>query len=163
MPERHTPDSWRAIIASSIDWKQAHATFDDAVADLQPEFRGRRPEHFPHSAWELVEHIRLTQADLIMFMRDASYKTPAWPDEYWPAKQAPRDSDEWENSIAAARNDRAELKAIATDPKLDLMSMIPWSDNRTYLRTILLAIDHSAYHVGQLIAVRRMLDAWPTA
>lgn len=155
------PDSWRSIVASSIDWRQAHATFDDAVADLPAELRGRRVEHFPHSAWELVEHIRLAQADLIAFMRDSSYEAPAWPDDYWPSTQAPRDSDEWENSIAAVRNDRTELHAITTDPTLDLTANIPWSKDCTYLRTILVATDHMAYHVGQLIAVRRLLGAWP--
>lgn len=156
------PDAWRPIVASSIDWKQAHATFDDAVADLPSELRGRRPDHFPHSAWELVEHIRLAQSDLISFMRNPSYEAPKWPDGYWPSEQAPSNSDEWENSIAAVGNDRAELQAITTDPALDLTSNIPWAKDRTYLRTILVATDHMSYHVGQLIAVRRLLGAWPT-
>lgn len=76
-------------VPSSLDWRQAHATFDDAVAGLAAELRGRRPEHFPHSAWELVEHIRLAQADVIAFMRDSSYKAPAWPDDYWPSDPVP--------------------------------------------------------------------------
>lgn len=149
------------MVASSLDWREAHATFDDAVAGLAAELRGRRLEHFPHSAWELVEHIRLAQADLIAFMRDSSYEAPTWPDDYWPSEPAPRDSGAWDESIAAVRRDRAELKAIAADPTLDLTTKIPWSDGQTYLRTILVAVDHTAYHVGQLIAVRQMLGAWP--
>ena len=161
MSKENTPAPWRATIASSLDWHEAHATFDDAVAGLSAELRGRRPEHFPHSAWEVVEHIRITQADLVAFMRDSSYKAPTWPDDYWPSEPAPRDSSTWDESIAAVRRDRAELKAIATDPTLDLTTKILSGDGQTYLRTILLAVDHAAYHVGQLIAVRRMLGAWP--
>lgn len=161
MIEETAPTPWRSIVASSLDWHEAHATFDDAVAGLAAELRGRRPEHFPHSAWELVEHIRLAQADLIAFMRDSSYKAPTWPDDYWPSEPAPRDSRTWDDSIAAVRRDRAELKAIATDPTLDLATGIPWGNGQTYLRTILVSVDHTAYHVGELIAVRHMLGAWP--
>ncbi|MEO7216965.1 MAG: DinB family protein [Gemmatimonadaceae bacterium] len=155
------PAPWRAIVATSVDWKQSHATFDDAVDGLSAELRGRRPEHFPHSIWELVEHIRIAQADIVAFMRDKSYKTPKWPDDYWPSEPAPRDSHAWNNSIAAVRRGNAELKAIATDPALDLTAKIPWGDDQTYLRTILVATDHMAYHVGELIVVRRLLGAWP--
>ncbi|MEO9019040.1 MAG: DinB family protein [Gemmatimonadaceae bacterium] len=161
MSEDTAAAPWRAIVASSLDWHEAHATFDAAVADLSEELRGRRPEHFPHSVWELVEHIRITQADLLAFMRDASYKAATWPDDYWPSSPAPRGPNVWNESTAAVQRDRAALKAIATDPALDLATKIPWGDGQTYLRTILLAVDHSAYHVGQLIAVRRMLGAWP--
>jgi len=154
---------WRTIVASSLDWREAHATFDDAVTGMSAELRGRRPEHYPHSAWELVEHIRLAQADLIAFMQNASYTAPKWPDDYWPSEPAPPTATAWDESIAAVRRDRAELKAIATRPTLDLTATIPWGDGQTYLRTILVAVDHTAYHVGQLIAVRQMLGAWPAA
>jgi DinB family protein len=163
MSAENPPDPWRAIVASSLDWHEAHATFDDAVAGLSTELRGRRPEHFPHSAWELLEHIRLTQADLVSFMRDASYTAPAWPEDYWPSEPAPPDAAAWDDSISAVRRDRAELQTIATRSTLDLTTPIPWGEGKTYLRTILVALDHSAYHVGQLIAVRRLLDAWPAA
>ena len=154
-------DPWRAIVASSIDWGEAHATFDDAVAGLSAELRGRRPAHYPHSAWELLEHIRLAQADLIAFMQNASYTGPKWPDDYWPSKPAPPTDTAWDESVAAVRRDREELKAIATRSTLNLTATIPWGDGQTYLRTILVATDHTAYHVGQLIAVRLMLGAWP--
>lgn len=163
MADEAAPAPWRTIVASSLDWHEAHATFDDAVAGLEPELRGHRPEHFPHSAWELLEHIRRAQSDLLAFMRDAGYSAPKWPDDYWPSEPAPTDARAWDESIAAVRRDRAEIKTIATDSTLDLMDKIPWGAGQTYLRTILLAADHSAYHVGQLIAVRRMLGAWPAA
>lgn len=161
MKEENLHAPWRTIVASSVDWREAHATFDDAVADLSPELRGRRPEHYPHSAWELVEHIRMAQADLIAFMQDASYTAPKWPDDYWPPEPAPPTAKAWDESVAAVWRDREELKAIATRSTLDLTTTIPWSDGQTYLRTILVAIDHTAYHVGQLIAVRLLLGAWP--
>ena len=86
-----------------------------------------------------------------------------WPDDYWPPEPAPPNAEAWHDSIEAVRRDREELKAIAARSTLDLTATIPWSDGQTYLRTILVAIDHTAYHVGQLIAVRLMLGAWPAA
>jgi uncharacterized damage-inducible protein DinB len=156
-------DPWRAILASSLDWHEAHATFEDAVAGLSAELRGRRPGQYPHSAWELVEHIRLTQADLVAFMQDASYVAPKWPDDYWPSDPAPANAEAWDKSIAAVQRGRDELQQIAVRPMLDLTTKIPWGEGQTYLRTILVAVDHTAYHVGQLVAVRRLLGAWPAA
>jgi hypothetical protein len=163
MNETNDTNLWRDIVASSLDWQEAHATFEDAVAGLSAELRGRRPENYPHSAWELVEHIRFTQADLVAFMQNASYTAPKWPDDYWPSKPAPSTTSAWDKSIAAVQRDREELKTIATRSTIDLTTTIPWGDGQTYLRTILVAVDHTAYHVGQLIAVRRMLGAWPAA
>ena len=121
----------RAIIASALDWKQAHATFDDAVAGLKVELRGKRPAHYPHSAWELVEHIRLAQADLLAFMTNASYAALKWPDNYWPAESAPSTAKAWDESIAAVHRDRKALKEIATRPTLDITAAIPWGDGQT--------------------------------
>lgn len=163
MNETNGTTPWRTIVASSLDWHEAHATFDDAVAGLTTELRGCRPAHYPHSAWELVEHIRLTQADLVAFMQDASYAAPKWPHDYWPSKLAPPTARAWDESIAAVRRGREELQEITTRPTLDLTATIPWGEGQTYLRTILVAVDHTAYHVGQLIAVRRLLGAWPAA
>jgi uncharacterized damage-inducible protein DinB len=163
MAKENAADPWRAIVAASLDWHEAHATFDDAVAGLSAELRGRRPGHYPHSAWELVEHIRLTQADLVAFMQNASYTALKWPDDYWPPEPAPSTEQAWDESITAVRRDREELRAITTSPTLDLTTKIPWGEGQTYLRTILVAVDHTSYHVGQLIAVRRMLGAWPAA
>lgn len=156
-------ETWRTIVASSLDWHQAHATFEHAVAGLSAALRGRRPERYPHSAWELLEHIRFTQADLVDFMENASYSAPPWPEGYWPSTPAPPTAAAWDESIAAVQRDRDRLKAIATRPSLDLTTSIPWGEGQTYLRTILVAVDHTAYHVGQLIAVRRLLGAWPGA
>jgi hypothetical protein len=153
----------RAIVASALDWQEAHATFDAAVADFPSDLRGRRPEGFPHSAWELVEHIRITHEDLADFMEDANYRVMKWPDDYWPATPAPSSGKAWEQSIAAVRRDRDRIKDMAMRPSIDLTAKIPWGTGQTYLRTILVAVDHTAYHVGQVIAVRRLLGAWPSA
>lgn len=150
----------RAIVASALDWQEAHATFDAAVADFPSDLRGRRPEGFPHSAWELVEHIRIAQDDLADFMERSDYHVLKWPDEYWPPTPAPPSEKAWDESIAAVRRDRDRIKDIATRSTIDLSAKIPWGTGQTYLRTILVAVDHTAYHVGQIIAVRRLLGAW---
>lgn len=152
---------WRDIVARSLDWQEAHATFDAAVAGLPADLRGRRPEGFPHSAWELVEHIRIAQEDLADFMESADYPHLKWPDEYWPSDPSPPSAVAWDASIAAVLRDRQRLKDVAMRPNLDLAGRIPWGDGQTYLRTILVAVDHTAYHVGQIIAVRCLLGAWP--
>ena len=156
-------DNWRAIVASSLDWEQAHVSFDRAVDGLAPGLRGRRPDGFPHSAWELVEHIRFTQFDLLDFCQNPKYTEPKWPDDYWPRTPVPPSDAAWMESIAAVRRDRTALARFATDTELDLTARIPHGTGQTYLRTILVAVDHAAYHVGQLVAVRRLLGAWPGA
>jgi hypothetical protein len=153
--------TWRDITASALDWHEAHAPFEIAVANLEPELRGRRPDHFPHSPWELVEHIRRTQCDLVDFMENENYIAPTWPDDYWPTESGPPSPDAWQTSLEAVRRDRKRLSEITTRAGLDLTARIPWGEGQTYLRTILVAIDHTAYHVGQLVAVRRLLNNWP--
>ena len=152
----------RAIIASALDWQEAHATFDAAVAGIPDDLRGRRPASFPHSAWELVEHIRITQEDLADFMESADYPVITWPDEYWPSTPAPASAAQWDRSIETVRRDRDRIKAVAMNQSVDLTAKIPWGTGQTWLRTILVAIDHTAYHVGQIIAVRKLLGAWPS-
>ena len=156
-------DAWRSIIAAAVDSPEAHVPFDRAIADLPEALRGRRPEGGPHSPWELLEHIRVAQADLIAFMEDPGYDAPDWPGDYWPHAPAPPSADAWADSVAAFRRDREHLRAIALRSELDLASAIPWGGGRTYLRTVLVAADHTAYHLGQLVTVRRLLGAWPSA
>lgn len=155
--------AWREIVASALAWQQAHVSFDEAVAKWPIEARGVRPDRYPHSGWELVEHIRLTQADLLDYMENAAYVAPPWPKAYWPSTTAPDGADAWDASVAAVVRDRRALEALARRPSLDLTQEIPWGEGHTYLRTLLVAVDHAAYHVGQLVAVRRMLGVWPAA
>src|SRR5688500_10053837 len=156
-----TGSTIRSIVASSLDWDQAHATFDAAVANMPKDLRGKRPDNFPHSAWELVEHIRIAQEDLADYMERADYHQIKWPDDYWPKTPAPPSDAAWDESIAAVIRDREHIKQIANRESIELASNIPWGEGRTYLRTILVAVDHTAYHVGQIIAVRKLLNAWP--
>jgi hypothetical protein len=155
------PDSTiREQLADALAWHEAHAAFDGAVEGLTPELRGRRATGFPHSPWELVEHLRLAQQDLLEFCRNPAYQARSWPDDYWPKGAAPPTAKAWDASIRAYRSDREELRALVRDPAITLESRIPHGKGQTYLREILLAIDHAAYHVGQLVAVRRALGAW---
>lgn len=154
-------DAIRTHIVSLLDWGDAHVDFDKAVAGLPAELRGRRVPGFAHSPWELVEHLRLAQRDLLDFCVDAHYKAPKWPDDYWPKAPEPPDAASWDRSLAAFRKDREALKALAADPARDLTAKIPHGTGQTYLRSILLVADHNAYHLGQLVAVRQQLGAWP--
>ena len=150
----------RNQLAKALDWGEAHADFDKAVDGLAPELRGRRVEGLPHSAWEILEHLRITQHDILDFSRNPQYAELSWPEDYWPASPAPPDAEAWDRSIATFHADREALQALADDPEVDLFARIPHGQGQTYLRELLLAADHAAYHVGQLVTVRRLLGAW---
>jgi uncharacterized damage-inducible protein DinB len=155
---------WRAIVASSLDWEQAHATLENAVKGLAPSLQGVRPAEYPHSAWELLEHIRITQRDLLDFCQNPDYEEKlAWPGDYWPPTPAPPTAGAWEQTIADYRRDREALAGFTNESKIDLTEKIPHGTGQTYLRTILVAVDHASYHVGQIVSVRRLLGAWPAA
>ncbi|MBB4634204.1 DinB family protein [Longimicrobium terrae] len=153
-------ESLRDLLARQLDWQDAHATFDAAVDGVPAEHQGTRPAGLPHSAWELLEHLRITQRDILDFCRDPGYQEMAWPDDYWPASAAPPSPQSWEESAAAYRADRATLKQLAADPATDLYAPIPHGSGQTILRELLLVVDHTAYHVGQLILVRQLLGIW---
>jgi hypothetical protein len=155
-----TTERWREIVASSLDWEQAHAGFDAAVDGLPAQLRGERPKGFAHSPWELVDHIQRTQHDLLDFCTNPDYKEPKWPDDYWPQSPAPPNDGAWDDCIAQYRRDRKALADFAANDPRDLTEKIPHGSGQTYLRTIIVAVDHAAYHVGQLIAVRQLLGAW---
>ena len=149
-------DQLRSILA----WKDAHAGFDKAVDGLAPHLRGVRVKGFPHSAWELLEHLRLAQFDILDFSRNANYHELKWPDDYWPKSPEPPTATAWDESLAAFRKDRAEMQALAADESIDLFAKIPHGSGQTILREILLTADHNAYHVGQIVMLRQLLDAW---
>jgi hypothetical protein len=150
----------RDQLQSILSWKDAHAGFDKAVEGLAPSLRGVRVKGFPHSAWELLEHLRLAQFDILDFCRNANYHELKWPDDYWPKSPEPPTETAWEESIAAYRKDRAEMQALAADESIDLYAKIPHGGGQTILREILLVADHTAYHVGQLVMLRQQLGAW---
>lgn len=155
----------RDQIARAVDWGEAHADFDRAVSELAPELRGRRVKGLAHSAWEIVEHLRIAQHDLLDFARNPKYEEMKWPDDYWPETAEPPSAQAWDESIAAFKRDRAAVKKLATDSRIDLDARIPHGTKatQTYLRAVLLVIDHNAYHVGELVSLRRLLGAWPPA
>ena len=153
------PDAWRSIVAAALDAREAHVPFDRAVADLSPAHRGRRPEGLPHSVWELVQHLRLAQVDLIAYLEDSGYQAPQWPDDYWPPSPEPPTDAAWDEAVAAVQAGRERLKALLLELP-DPTETIPWGGTHTYLRTILVALDHEAYHVGQIVLVRRLLGVW---
>ena len=157
-------EGWRPIVASSLGWEQAHTTLERAVKDLAPALRGQRPANYPHSVWELLDHIRITQQDLLDFCQNPDYEEKlAWPHDYWPGAPAPPGADAWDKSIADYRRDREALARFTTESEIDLTTKIPRGTGQTYLRTILVAVDHASYHVGQIVSVRRLLGAWPAA
>ncbi|HXV86688.1 MAG TPA: DinB family protein [Gemmatimonadales bacterium] len=147
-------------MASFLDWHNAHVTFDQAVAGVPENLRGTRPEGFPHSVWELVEHLRICQWDILDYCVNPQYREGHWPDDYWPTSPAPPTPDAWDRSQADFKRDLATLKGMALDPKLDLLAPLPYAPAATYLRELLLVADHNAYHVGQIVAVRRLLGIW---
>jgi len=156
-------DALRVQLARVLEWQEAHVGFDAAVAGVPAGLRGRRPGNYPHSCWELLEHMRLAQRDLLDFCRNPAYKAPRWPEDYWPPRAEPPTPGSWDESVAAFRADREALQAFVRDGKTDLGSRIPHGTGQTYLRSVLLVADHTSYHVGQLVAVRRLLGAWPPA
>jgi len=150
----------RDLLARGLDWEDAHVGFDAAVKDVPEGLRGQQPAGFPHSPWQLLEHLRLTQRDILEFCVNPSYVEPEWPADYWPASAAPRDRTAWDESVRGYREDRAALQQLARDTSIDLSAKIPHGSGQTYGRELVLLIDHTAYHVGQLILVRRALGAW---
>lgn len=152
--------SLRDHLLRLLDWRDAHADFDAAVTGLPPALAGVRPAGLPYSPWELLEHARLAQRDILDFCRDPGYVEKKWPDDYWPRDPAPPTPAAWGESVAAYRADREAMKQLVADPAVDLCARIPHGQGQTYLREILLVADHNAYHVGQLIVVRRLLGAW---
>ena len=151
----------RSSLARLLDWEDAHAGFDKVVAGLPADLRGKVPPGLPYSAWQLLEHLRITQEDILQFCIDPEYHERSWPHDYWPKAPAPPSSAAWDVSVAGFRRDREALKRLALDTEIDLTARVPAGTDQTYLRELLLVADHTAYHVGQLVVVRRALGAWP--
>ncbi|HEX4488927.1 MAG TPA: DinB family protein [Terriglobales bacterium] len=148
----------RKQLVETLKGNSAHTSFDDAIAGLPVKLRGEKPKGFPHSPWMLVEHLRIALWDILEFSRNKDHKSPKWPEGYWPKTVAPPDAKAWDKTIKKFRKDLKDLEALAM--KGDLTAKIPWGDGQTLLRQVLLAADHNAYHVAQIIDVRRLLGAW---
>ena len=155
-----TDAALRDQLARLLDWHEAHVGFDKAVAGIPPELRGNRPAGLPYSPWQLIEHLRITQHDILDFCQNPTYEEMKWPDDYWPSSNAPASTAKWEDSLNQFRRDREALQGLAKDPNVDLFARIPHGTGQTYIRELLLVADHTSHHVGQLIVVRRLLGIW---
>jgi uncharacterized damage-inducible protein DinB len=151
----------RDQLARVLDWEEAHVSFNKAVEGIPLDKRGARAPGFEHSPWQLLEHIRIAQEDILDFCVNRAYEhTMKWPDDYWPRDPAPPSHEAWTDSLASYARSREALKRLARDAD-DLTATVPTGEgHQTYLRAILLAADHAAYHVGQIVAVRRALGIW---
>jgi DinB superfamily len=149
----------RQHLVDAIRGHQAHIDFDAAVGDFPLDLRGVKPAGVPHSAWQLLEHIRIAQHDILAFSRDARHKSPKWPEGYWPATDAPPNATAWDKSVAAIRRDGVAFNALVQDLSNDLFKPFTHGDGQTLLREALLIASHNSYHLGQLVYLRRTLEA----
>jgi len=163
MPKKTPTDphqSLREHLLYALSGGGAHAKFDDVIKDVPPALRGAKPPNYPHSPWMLLEHLRISQWDILEFSRNGKHVSPAWPEGYWPETDAPPTAAAWDKSVKSFRADLKSMQDLVADPKTDLFARIPWGDGQTILREALLVADHNAYHLGQLVDVRRLLGAW---
>ncbi len=152
---------FRENVIELLNGGSAHAKLSKALADLLPANRNKIPENSPYSVWDLFEHLRIAQNDIYKYIVDPGWKSPSWPDEYWPEKDHADIGDKkWNESVKLFNADSEGLIKIAQDPAIDLLSQIPHAPGVTYLRELMLAADHNAYHLGQIILVRKLLDNW---
>lgn len=152
--------SLRRHLLELLNGGHAHASFDAAVRNLPTGLRGKRPKGAEHSAWEVLEHMRIAQWDILEFSRHAAHQSPDWPSGYWPATPAPPDAKAWDKSVRAFRRDFKAMCDLVSDPATDLYARIAHGDGQTILREALLVADHNAYHLGELVLLRRLLGAW---
>jgi hypothetical protein len=151
----------RQQLAKFIDWGDAHTDFASAVKDFPVDLRGRVPQGLPHSAWQLLEHIRIALWDILEFSRGSKHKSPKWPEGYWPKSAAPPNNKAWDESVNSVGKHLDEMREMVNDTSIDLFAPLPHGEGQTLLREVLLAADHNAYHLGQLLLVRKALGTWP--
>lgn len=147
----------RKQLLDAISGHQAHIEFTAAVKEFPAELQGKKPAGAPHSAWQLLEHMRIAQSDILEFSRNPKHTSPNWPEGYWPSTEAPPNARAWTESVAAFEQDRKEFLALVADPKLDLFQRFPYGEGQTLLREALLVASHNSYHLGQLVFLKKML------
>jgi DinB family protein len=138
----------------------AHVDFDKGVANIPVKLRGKKPAGLPHTAWGLVEHMRLAQSDILDFCRNPKYVELEFPAGYWPKSDAPPSAAAWDKCLKSFRADLKAMQHLVAGPSIDLLAPIPHGQGQTILREALLVADHNAYHLGQLVDLRRLLGAW---
>lgn len=136
---------------------QSHITFEKAIEGLPADLRGRKAAGSPHTAWQLLEHLRIAQNDILDFSRNSDYKPMKWPDEYWPKSETPPDSHAWDNSVEVFEKDAAEMEELVRDANQDLFKVIPHGDGQTLLQEALTLAAHNSYHLGQLVFLKKAL------
>jgi hypothetical protein len=148
----------RDQLIQAVGGRQAHIDFESAIAGIQPNLRRVRPPNAPHSPWELLEHMRITQHDILQFSIDPNYESPKWPEGYWPKKPEPPDNSAWDRTVKALLADRKAFEDLLQNPKSDLFTPFPYGDGQTLLREALLIASHNSYHLGQLVYAHRQLQ-----
>lgn len=147
----------RKMLVDAIRGDQAHLDFDSAIKDFPREIRGSKPHGAPHTAWELLEHLRIAQRDILDFSRNPKHQSPEWPKAYWPSTEAPPNEKAWDTSVRAFQNDAREFNKLVEDPAQDLFKAFEHGDGQTLLREALLVASHNSYHLGQLVFLKKML------
>jgi hypothetical protein len=161
--KKQAPSAQKALrehLVNLIRGGHAHADFDTTIKNLPAALRGKRPKGAEHSPWEILEHLRIAQRDILEFSRNPRHKSPDWPSGYWPSSATPPDEKSWDKSVRAFRKDLKAMIALIEDTSTDLFATIPHGDGQTILREALLVADHNAYHLGELVLLRRLLGAW---
>jgi uncharacterized damage-inducible protein DinB len=153
-------DALRQHLLDLLRGRNAHADFDTVVADFPSRMRGVKPPGAPHTAWQLLEHMRIAQSDILEFSRDAKHKSPPWPEGYWPKTEAPPSAASWNNSLRSFRADLKAMAKLVANKQTDLFAPIPHGSGQTVLREALLIADHNSYHLGQMVLLRRLLGTW---
>ncbi len=150
----------RKHLEQLLDWQDAHIGFDAVLKNWPAKLRGVRPRGAAHSAWQLLEHMRIAQWDILEFSRDAKHVSPKWPEGYWPASAAPPNSAAWGKCLRLFRRDLKAMQKLVLNPRTKLFAPIPHGEGQTIFREAVLIADHHAYHLGQLVLLRRLLGAW---
>ncbi len=150
----------RDHVLKLLKGRQGHVDFETVLANLPQEFQGKKPEGAPHTPWQLLEHMRIAQEDILEFSRDPKHESPKFPEGYWPDSQTPPDESAWQKSVTSFAADLQAMADLVADPSTDLYARIPHGSGQTVLREALLVADHNAYHLGQLVLLRRLLGVW---
>ena len=153
-------DALRQQLAKMLDWGEAHVDFGKSLSDMPFEQQGRVAPGLPHSAWQLLEHLRIALRDILEFSRGSQHTSPKWPEGYWPKTPAPPNDRAWDKSVEAFHQDLKSMQDLVKNPNTDLVAKIPWGEGQTILREALLVADHNAYHIAQIVDARRLLGAW---
>ena len=147
----------REQLMALLDGGEAHATFDAAMGDWPVQLAGAKVANFPHTAWMLLEHMRIAQWDILEFSRNPRHVSPKWPEGYWPEREAPENEKAWKGAIAQFKKDMQAMKKLVANAKSDLYAKFPWGDGQTLLREVMLVADHNSYHLGQLAMLRKCM------